>query len=65
MPRNMVPLNDWFRWFRHGPTAVATSSVEAADRLGVPGKVSQLLRIIQNCFKELRCGRIEEATSDG
>jgi hypothetical protein len=30
------------------PTAVATSSVEAADRLGVPGKVSQLLRIIQN-----------------
>jgi hypothetical protein len=44
----MVPLNDWFRWFRRGPTAVATSSVEAADRLGVSGKVSQLLRIIQN-----------------
>ena len=65
MPRNMVPLNDWFRWFRRGPTAVATSSVEVADRLEVPGKVSQLLRIIQNCLKGLRCARIEEATCEG
>ena len=65
MPRNMVPLNDWFRWFRHGPTAVATSSVEVADRLGDPGKVSQLLRIIQNCLKGLRCARIEESHMRG
>jgi len=58
-------VNDWFCWFRRGPTAVATSSVEVADRLGVPGKVSQLLRIIQNCLKGLRCARIEEATCEG
>jgi hypothetical protein len=65
MPRDMVPLNGWFRWFRRWSTVVATSRVEAADRLGLPGKVSQLLRIIQNCLKRLRCARIEEATCEG
>jgi hypothetical protein len=71
MPRNMVPLNDWFRWFRRGPRAIASSSVEAADRLGVPGRslnfsgLFRILRIIQNCLKGLRCARIEEVTCEG
>jgi hypothetical protein len=65
MPRIMVPLNRWFRWFRRWPRAFTASCVEIADRLGLPGKVSQFLRIIQNCFKELRCARIEEATCEG
>jgi len=66
MPRNMVPLNGWFRWVRRWPTAVARSCVEAADRLRLLlGTVSQLLRIIQNCLKGLRCARIEEATCEG
>jgi hypothetical protein len=65
MPRDMVPLNGRFRWVRRWPTAVARSYVEAADRLRLPGTVSQLLRIIQICLKGLRCARIEEATCEG
>jgi hypothetical protein len=29
------------------------SCIEIADRFGLPCKVSQFLRIIQHCFKEL------------
>ena len=65
MPRDMLPLNGWFRWVRRWPTAVARSYVEAADRLRFLGTASQLLRIIQNCLKGLRCARIEEATCEG
>jgi hypothetical protein len=65
MPKDMVPLNGWFRWVRRWPTAVARSYVEAADRLRLLGTVSQLLRIIQICLKGLRCARIEEATCEG
>jgi hypothetical protein len=54
MPRIMVPLNRWFRRFRRWPRAVAASCVEIADRLGLPGKVSQFLRIDQNCSRN--CG---------
>jgi hypothetical protein len=33
MPRIMVPLNRWFRWFRRWPRAVAASCVEIAAAL--------------------------------
>jgi hypothetical protein len=64
MPRNMVPLNGWFRWVRRWPRAVAASCVEIAA-LDFRARSLNFLRIIQNCFKELRRARIEEATCDG
>jgi hypothetical protein len=46
------------RRFRSWPTTIAASSVKAADRFGLPGKLSQFLKNIQERFKEwLRVGR--------
>ena len=68
MPRIMVPLVSLVSLVSLVPSlAEGRRCVVRSDRrrLGLPDKVSQFLRIIQNCFKELRCARIEEATCDG